>query len=382
MLIRSFSLSACFLLFASALAADWASGVAAFKSGDLATARQEFTTIVEENPDWHGGHLMLGQTLLRQGQSKAALKNLETAHGLAPDDVTTRLALAKAAVLEKQWQHAEAALRDLAESSVAAGQKADFFRLQGQAARGLGDLPQAIASLREASELRPKDAKLHYQVATAAFAEERHDLALDHLRQGRQLAPDHLGTSKLLTQLLFLEAEQAEADERQAGCVAAASEAQHLLQLKSTPAHFLLAGRIDLCAGNLERAESLLARASEGDAGDREFYYLARSQALQKKWSQAEASLAVHLEGGLEGSDLEKSHRLMGFIQESQHRFDSAIEHYETAGDAELVARAQRSREILRQQQEAEELETQIADLVAAQKELEAAEARLKSGGL
>ena len=69
-----FKTTACFAVMALSVAtlaqADWASGVAAFQSGDLSVAVAEFQAIAQSQPEWPGGHKMLGMTYLRMKKKR------------------------------------------------------------------------------------------------------------------------------------------------------------------------------------------------------------------------------------------------------------------------------------------------------------------------
>ena len=73
--------------------AGWEEGVAAFKAGDYAKAAQEFQGVVEGQPEWPGGHRMLGQTYLKMGRSQDALTHLRKAYDLNPNDLAVQMAL-------------------------------------------------------------------------------------------------------------------------------------------------------------------------------------------------------------------------------------------------------------------------------------------------
>ena len=63
------------------------------------TCRQcghEFEALVRDFPDYATGHLSLGSLLAQEGHRDEAIRELETAHRLDPQDAAIRAALASA----------------------------------------------------------------------------------------------------------------------------------------------------------------------------------------------------------------------------------------------------------------------------------------------
>jgi len=98
--------------------ADWQQGVTAFTAGDLATAAREFKTIVDAQPDWPGGHFMLGWTFLKQKRNQEALTHLRKAYDLNPADPNYQLRLGEAYVASGRYSDAVAFLAKIDSSSL------------------------------------------------------------------------------------------------------------------------------------------------------------------------------------------------------------------------------------------------------------------------
>ena len=62
--IASTSTLALLLALAIPAEAGWEEGVAAFRAQNYAQAIEEFRVVVEDQPEWAGGHRMLGQSFL------------------------------------------------------------------------------------------------------------------------------------------------------------------------------------------------------------------------------------------------------------------------------------------------------------------------------
>ena len=78
------------------LSAGWEEGVAAFNAGRFDAASAEFQMVIEQSPDWPGGYLMLGRTLLKLNRPGEAVTQLRKAYDLNPNDNSAKLALAQA----------------------------------------------------------------------------------------------------------------------------------------------------------------------------------------------------------------------------------------------------------------------------------------------
>ncbi|MCP4658674.1 MAG: tetratricopeptide repeat protein, partial [bacterium] len=167
--IFSVRIAVVFSLVAWPLAADWQEGIAAFQSGEYATAEAEFRAVIEGQPSWPGGHLMLGQTLLRRGRGDQALPHLERAYELA-DDAQTALALSQTYLHLERFDDVARTLEGRDPAGLAQAQQAAFYKTRGLAAIKREQVASALSDLREAARAAPRDGEIHYLLATAAKA--------------------------------------------------------------------------------------------------------------------------------------------------------------------------------------------------------------------
>ncbi|MEM6793324.1 MAG: tetratricopeptide repeat protein [Acidobacteriota bacterium] len=165
----------------------WQSGVEAFKSGDLESAEQVFRGVVEDRPDWHGGHLMLGQTLLRQSRYEAATRRLSQAVVLDPETVSTRLKLAQAAARAKRYDLVISALEPVDLDRLGVHLREMAHRLVGHAAFRQGDYGSAAEAIDRAIGLAPKDASLHLLAAQTSLKLDHFDAARRSLEKAHAL---------------------------------------------------------------------------------------------------------------------------------------------------------------------------------------------------
>jgi|GEM_PF-1038876 len=74
----------------------WQSGLAAQDQKQWKTAADEFRTAIKLEPDIAAAHRELGESLLRSGKANDAIKPLERAHELSPDDMQASMLLGQA----------------------------------------------------------------------------------------------------------------------------------------------------------------------------------------------------------------------------------------------------------------------------------------------
>lgn len=352
--------------------ADWQAGVDAFKAGDHGTAAAEFAAEVERRPDWHGAHLMLGRALLGQKRSEQALASFQAAARLAPEDPGVAILTAHTAAKLGKWTLATQALEPVDASQLPAKERVSYHQLTGQAALERGDRAAARVSFGRAAALAPSSHKLQYMLGYLADKDRDLAAAETHLTAAAKLAPKDVKAASLLTQVLLARAVGADGDAVKKACSKGVPQGRRLAKLDGSPDHLVLAGRLELCAGNLEEAGDFLDRAVDARGDDwSSRYYLGRARALQGSWLEAESALAPALGLNLDAAGLRKVHGLLGFVNEGRQSFEAAIEHYGKAGDTERVAKAREALEIQEHNEEVARLEAEAADLAKQLQDLE-----------
>jgi tetratricopeptide (TPR) repeat protein len=332
------------VLLAAPLAADWESGIAAFKAGDLAGAEAEFRALTEERPDWAGGHLMLGQTLLRDRRVDEALPFLERAHELAPQDLNTALVLGQTYVQLERFGDAARVMQGHDPASLPAAQKTAFYRTRAIAAVHSGQEVKAIEDLEAAIELAPEDADLHRQLAQAARGAGLTAVAVEHYNHALELDPNDVAATRALAQLLYDRAVSAGAGAQAGLCRDVVPHARRLVKLDESYENLVLLGEAARCAGLNEIAESALelALAQRSDEWWPHFA-LGRAQARLGKWTAAEAALKTAIAKNVPEKDKAAVVKQLGHVYERQGRLDKALAHYSLAGDAEGVQRVEQN---------------------------------------
>ena len=118
--------------------AEWEAGLAALKAGNYAQAEREFEEVVAKQPEWPGGHFMLGQVLLQQKKNKEALEHLKQAYELTPDDVSYQYALGQAYLQNGRYSEAAQMLRKVNPSSLPKDKQANYQKMLAAALNRAG----------------------------------------------------------------------------------------------------------------------------------------------------------------------------------------------------------------------------------------------------
>ncbi len=362
------------ILGSTPVSAGWEEGDAAFRAGDLDVAEAEFRALVESQPEWPGGHLMLGQTLLRSGRSALAVPPLERALELNHDDLTTALVLGQTYLRLGHFGAAAEVLDGRDPAALPAARQLAFHKTRATAALRERRDAAALADLERAVALAPRDAELHRLLGRTAEKTGREELAIRHLEHAIELAPRYVETVRSLAGLLYDRAREAAPEERATVCGRAVPVARKLVALEGAYDHLVLHAEAARCAGLSTEARDSLALAAAARPGEWwPQYALGRAELRLESWSEAEAALGRALAGSVPESDLPRVAQQLGFVYEKQERFEEAIEQYRLAGDTVSVGRVQKNRqaqkeaELLRKlEEEKRQLEKEIEELEAA----------------
>lgn len=364
------------VLVATPTLADWQSGVDAFKSGDYDAAETAFRQLAEAQPDWYGGHFMLGRVLVETGQASAALPVLQRALTLeARPEVA--LLLARTALQEDKASVARDALAGEPPAQLPSAQKLVWLTLRATAA---GDASTRLRDLNAAAQLAPKDLSVRLSVADAAVAAGRLDEATRHLELAKGMSP---ADDAVLFRLLKVRLAQSDAlpddaadDARAAACVRSAQAAADLAAASGKADHLSIAGRSYACAADLGNAASYFRLALDAESTWSRAYDLAKVQLNDQAWEAAEETLRPYLE--TEGEGRPKVHQLVGRALEGQQRFLEAIPHYEIANDQAGIAHAREGQKVLDEIEEREQIEKDLKALQDQIGQLEDEEAGLR----
>lgn len=271
--------------------ADYRAGVAALSHNDLNAALADFEKVVHLAPSTEQGHSALGAVLVRLGRTTEGIRELEKALAMKPGDTSAQLNLALA--YEQNGQPAKALpWFGKLEAAARADKRLQPPYVLAAYARALatsGQLPAAIARMKEAVAADPRNAVLHDNLGSLyaqredwAHAKEAFttaleidpDLAIAHLHMGMALqATNQPGALDELARAYKLDPENADISiEYGSGLATAAQDEQaipilrHALELdpKSTAAAYQL-GLVLQRTNAPQEAIPLLRKAADAD---------------------------------------------------------------------------------------------------------------------
>lgn len=365
--MTTLSLACLFLGFSSMVAADWDAGVEAFKSGNYKQAAAEFQTVVDQQPDFPGGHLMLGQSLMRDKQAAQAVPHLRRALELNPGDVNTQLVLGQALYQTGKYRETTQVLAQINASSLPKSQQAALYKMRGGAYQKIGQDDTALSDLQKAAQLLPSDGGAQFAYGAAALKAGQTEAAVAALEKAMALDPKEQ-VIKTYVQALVRQGRLSKGAQKNAAYNKAASAAKRL------PASFdnlLLLGEVELGAKTYDSAIATLQKASAKKSSDwLPYYYIGQAHTAKGTYAQAESPLNNALSHTSSTTDQKKIWRQLGYVYEKQKKFDAAISAYQKAGDAGGERRVADNKKIAEENLEADEHNRRIQELEAERQRL------------
>ena len=182
-----------------------------YQQGNCETAVPHFeragSLFDDRAPALHGYAICL----VKLRQFDRAAKVLQRSLALNPDDPRERRLLASIQLMAHQSQDALATLQPLLQAN---SRDADTLELAATAYEGVKDTPQAVATLRQAILLDPRDVNLYLDFANLSSAHDSYQVGIDVVSDGVTQLPDaaplYLARGVLYVQLA--QYDKAEAD--------------------------------------------------------------------------------------------------------------------------------------------------------------------------
>ena len=131
-----------------------------------AQASHILVEVIRNSPDSLEAYATLAGAYGKMGQPKLATETLRKLAARKPDYPMVHLAIAQS-LLNDQPVDSARALEELALAEKASPEDYDVWYLRGKVCLTINKLPEAIASLHRAIELRPADSSAYYQLALA-----------------------------------------------------------------------------------------------------------------------------------------------------------------------------------------------------------------------
>ena len=150
--------------------ADWNAGKAAFAAGNWAAAAAEFQATRDAQPEWYGGHFMLGWTNLKQKKGREAVQNLRKAYDLKPDDANIQLRLGEAYVQTGRHSDAVAFLSKINAASLPKNAQSYLAQLKAVALTNSGQAAAAVVELKKVANANPNDADIWFSYGSTAYS--------------------------------------------------------------------------------------------------------------------------------------------------------------------------------------------------------------------
>ena len=350
-------------------AAGWEEGVAAYRSGDFGRAIEEFQGVVGSSPDYAGGHMMLGQSLLKAGRAQEAVASLRKAYDLNPGDVSTQVALATAFVKANRYNEAATLLSRIDVGSLPSSQQASVNKLKAVALAKSGNTSSALSALADAVARNPNDANAQYQYGVMLYNAGQTSQAVAALERAVSLNADAKSLEALADAALRLGREERSDSGKRSAYSKAVNAASRLVSTNASYDNLMLLGGAQLGAKDYSEAISTFERAASANSRDwLPRYYVGQAQMKLGNFPAAARSLQESLNMTSDRSNTVKIWSQLGLVFEKQKNWDQARTAYEKAGDTASIARVNQNEET---EQYNEDIERQQAEAEAIREEEE-----------
>ncbi len=370
---RIFSLTlALVLAFGLAAHAGWEEGVSAFRSGNYAQAAEEFRTVVEDQPDWPGGHRMLGQSLLKLGRSQEALTHLRKAYDLQPDDVAIQMILGQAYVQSRRYRDASELLGKVNVASLPKAQQGPLHQMRAVAYDKTGQTDRAMQELSRAVQLSPNNANLQFQYGTLLFNNGDTAAGVRSLEKAVSLDSGDATKQKAYADALLRHAREQRGAAKTAAYRKAVSAASRLVSSSDAFENLMLLGGAQLGAQAYADAAATFQRATGKNNQDwLPHYYIGQALTNTGYFSRAETSLHAALSRSTVTAEINRIWSQLGFVYEKQKNYSQAKTAYQKAGDRAGVKRVEENQQVADFNKEVGAEKAEIDRLKAEEAELE-----------
>jgi cytochrome c-type biogenesis protein CcmH/NrfG len=368
--------------FAGVVEAGWEEGVAAFKAGKLDQAVREFQEVTAKQPDFAGGHYMLGQVYLRQGKAQEAVASLRKANELEGKNVAYQYALGTAYLKAGRYADGAEMLKRINPASLPKEQQASYQQALAVALDKTGDSANAADALRKAAQGKPNDADAWFAYGTAAFNAGDTATGVTALDKAVRLDPNDAAKRLALTQALIRLGREKLGAAKQDAYAKAAESGKALVAKSPTYDNLLLLAEADLGAKDYSGAADALTKAAAKNAGAwLPNFYLAQANTSLGKFNEAESNARAALSKATSEADKRRVWGQIGFVNEKLKKFDEAIIAYRNADDAAGAQRVEENKRIAAENQQIEQHNKEIEQIEAERKKLEQELKGLPGGG-
>lgn len=352
--------------------AGWEEGVAAFKGGDFAQAAKEFQGVVQERPEWPGGHYMLGQSLQRLRRHDEALTHLRKAYDLDPNQVSFQLALGQAYLSNQRFNDSAQLLATINPSSLPAAQQQAYYEILAVSYEKIGQTDQALVARERLVRAAPSDAEAQYRYGLTAFNAGQTATAVSALEKAVQLDPNDLAKKEAFVKVLIRRARESTGNQKVQLYRKAIAAASDLAAKQPTYNNLLTLGEVHLGAKDYRGAAAAFERAAAKNGGDwLVHYYSGQAYTSLEQYARAEEALRNALDRATREQDKRTIWSQIGFVNEKLRNYDDAKLAYRNAGNAAGVARVEKNEQIAAENAEIEAENERIRALEEERRRLE-----------
>ena len=210
------------------------------------------------------------------------------------------------------------------------------------------------------------------------------DTAIAALRKASQLAPKDPDKQRAYIQALIRKGRETRGskDAKKSTYVQAAQVAEKLVAMDASYDNLMLLVSAQLGGGLYTEAATSGQKALAKKSTDwLAHYYLGQALSSSGKFAESEAPLLKAKEIAKSPNDLKLVHRQLGFIYERQQKYTKSIEYYTFAGDQGAVARVKENEATALYNEKVEEENAIIREMEAEAKKLEEELKTLEGGG-
>lgn len=160
--------------------------VMAWKQRDCPTAIVHFERSRSVMASQPGALREYGVCLVRLNQPEAAAGVFQQIVSTNPEDRPARYSLSSVEMMAQRYKDAIDTLRPV----LAASADAEALALASTAYEALGDTPQAVAALRQAIVIAPRNVAYYLDFANLSFAHKSYDAGIQMVNAGLKLSPE------------------------------------------------------------------------------------------------------------------------------------------------------------------------------------------------
>lgn len=353
--------------------ADWATGKAAFEAGNWSVAAAEFQAVIDMQPDWYGGHFMLGWTNLKQKNGKDAVQNLRKAYDLKNDDPNIQLRLGEAYVQTGRHSDAVAFLSKINAASLPKDAQGYLAQLKAVALTNSGQAASAVGELKKAAAANPQDANIWFSYGSTAYSTGDTATAIPALEKAVQLDPKDMNKQKVFAQALVSQARRAQGSAKSSQYQKGVAAAQKVVAANPSFDNLMLLAGAQLGAQQYSAAATSYEQAAAKNSSDwLSSYHLGQAHTANKQYNAAESALKKALDRAQQPADQATVWKQLGFVYEKQKKYSEAISAYDRGGDSSGKARVTKNMETEQENRAIEAENEQIEKLKEEKAKLEA----------